>query len=144
MKNFILTIIVFLSTLSLSRPALAADNDFKIIVNPANPINIIDQKFLAEIYLKKKVYWPDMHAIFAVDLSASSNTRERFSEKVLDRPVSAVRSYWQQMLFSGRAVQPPELKTEQDVLSFVATHENAIGYVSSKMDLHDVRPLAIK
>jgi ABC-type phosphate transport system substrate-binding protein len=124
--------------------AHAEEAGFQVIVNTANNLDTIDQKFLAEAFLKKKTYWPDMRVIQVVDLESSSQVRRLFSEQILDRPVSAVRNYWQQILFSGRGVPPPEFKTEQEALNFVASHANAIGYVSNFADLHLVKVLKVQ
>jgi hypothetical protein len=124
--------------------AVARENGFQIIVNTANDITSVDQKFLAEVFLKKRIYWPNMRAILVVDLDTDSHVRRQFSEKILDRPISAVRNYWQQLIFSGRGVPPPEFKTEQEVLDFVASHEEAIGYVSNNPDIRGFKVLKVE
>jgi ABC-type phosphate transport system substrate-binding protein len=46
-----------------------------------------------------------------------------------------VKSYWQQQIFSGRDVPPPEKQTENDVVAFVRSNPGAIGYVSKGVDI---------
>lgn len=142
MKNLIHVLTILVIGLG-SQLAGAVDTNFQIIVNQSNPATSIDQKFLTEIFLKKKIYWPDNQNISVVDLESTSLARREFSEKILQRSVAAVRNYWQQLLFSGRGVPPPELKTEQEVLNFVSNHTNAIGYVSSKTELRGVKAVTI-
>jgi len=117
---------------------------FRIVVNPANNITTLDQKVLADIFLKKTTFWPDMKNILVVDLASTSPVRRQFSEQVLEKPISAVRNYWQQLLFSGREVPPPELKNDEEMVSFVSTHENAIGYVSGNADLRGLKTIRIR
>jgi ABC-type phosphate transport system substrate-binding protein len=143
MKILVNTVVVFLLWISSSSSALA-ESGFQVVVHPANSVNSVDQKYLAEIFLKKKIYWPDNRGIFVVDMVANSDVRRQFSERILDRPVSAVRNYWQQLLFSGRGVPPPELKSEQEVLEFIASHEDAIGYVSGSADVGGLKAVKIK
>ena len=50
---------------------------------------------------------------------------------MLHKSVSAVKSYWQQQIFSGRGVPPTERSTDSEVLAYVRSNPNAIGYVSS-------------
>ena len=59
------------------------------------------------------------------------------------RSVAAVKSYWQQMVFSGRGVPPPELDTEAQVVSFVLRNPGSVGYVSVGTSLHGARTLAV-
>jgi hypothetical protein len=49
---------------------------------------------------------------------------------VLSKSVSSIKAYWQQQIFSGRDVPPPEKQSEAEVLEFVRSNATAIGYVS--------------
>src|SRR5262245_29898277 len=86
-----------------------ADASFRIIVNPGNPATTVDRRFLADTFLKKVTRWPNGDLIRPVDQNADSAVRRRFSDDVIERSVEAVRSYWQQQIFSGREVPPPEV-----------------------------------
>jgi hypothetical protein len=55
-----------------------------------------------------------------------------------------VRSYWQQLIFSGRDVPPPELDSDADVVKYVSKHAGAIGYVSGNGDLAGVKVVIVK
>jgi hypothetical protein len=70
--------------------------------------------------------------------------RKRFSEAVLKRSVGAVRSYWQQRIFSGRDVPPPEVDSDEAVMAYVARYPGAIGYVSGTTKLVGVKELALR
>ena len=41
-----------------------------------------------------------------------------------------MKSYWQKMIFSGRATPPAELSTDTQVLELIRTNPDAVGYVS--------------
>ena len=70
-----------------------------------------------------------------VDLSESAPAREAFSTAVHHKPVKAVRAYWQQQIFSGRDVPPPEKTSDEQVIAFVRATPGAIGYVSAAAPL---------
>src|SRR4051812_20972356 len=99
-----------------SQGTRASSGSFRLIVNPANGVTALDRKFLADAFLKKTTRWPGGELIRPVDLGTESAIRRRFSEDVLGRSVAAVKSYWQQMIFSGRAVPPPELDSDEEVI----------------------------
>jgi ABC-type phosphate transport system substrate-binding protein len=109
----------------------SSTNSFQIIVNTENPIQSIDRKPLADMFLKRTTRWSDELVIQPVDLEPESEVREEFSQKILKRKATAVRSYWQRLLFSGRNIPPPEYKTDEEVIRFVSENRSAIGYVSS-------------
>jgi len=124
--------------------ALAEPNDgFRVVTHPSNRSVSVERGFLADAFLKKTTRWPGDEAIYPVDQGPEASVRQRFSEQVLRRSVFAVRSYWQQRIFSGRDVPPPELDSEDAVVAFVAKYPGAIGYVSGGAKLNGVRELPI-
>jgi len=103
---------------------------FVIVVHPRNPIESTGGEFLADAFLKKTTRWGSGETIQPVDLHPGSPVRKVFSETVLKRSISAVRRYWQQRIFSGRDLPPPELASEQAVIDYVVRNPGAVGYVS--------------
>lgn len=125
--------------------ARAADDvEFRVIVHPGNALKLVSREFLAAAFLKKASRWDDGETIRPVDLRADSWVRRRFSEDVLHRSVPAVRNYWQQRIFSGRDVPPPELDSEEAVVRYVAKYPGAVGYVSTSTKLAQARVLLLK
>jgi len=124
-------------------PPVAAPPAYRIIVHPTNPANTVSKTLLQDAFLKKTTRWPDDRNIRPADLKASSPVRVRFTEEVLGRTVAAVRSYWQQRIFSGRGVPPPELDSDQKVVAYVLEHEGAVGYVSGTANLQGARTVAL-
>jgi ABC-type phosphate transport system substrate-binding protein len=122
---------VGLALLLAGAPWLAAQTaPFHVVVHASNPVSALTRADLARIFLKKTSVWSDGKTVLPVDLGPESATRRGFSRRVLERDVASVKTYWQQMIFSGRAVPPPEKISEVDVLGFVRANSGAIGYVS--------------
>jgi ABC-type phosphate transport system substrate-binding protein len=117
---------------------------FLVIVNPDVTSTALDRKFLQDAFLKKVTRWPDGAAIHPADLTPSSAVRRRFSEDVLNRSVDAVRSYWQQRIFSGRDVPPPELDSDDEAVAYVLKHEGGIAYVSGSTKLNGARVVTVR
>jgi len=64
---------------------------------------------------------------------------------VVGREVSSVNSYWQFMIFSGRATPPVSVQSDEEVLKYVRLHREAIGYVSASTPLeHGVLEIVMK
>lgn len=117
---------------------------YQVIRNPDNPIEAVDRQFLEDAFLKKKTTWPDGAAIRPVDLAPASTARRQFSDDVLRRPVDAIRSYWQQRIFAGRELPPPEFGNDAEVVRFVLKERGAVGYVSNGAALNGAKPLTVK
>jgi ABC-type phosphate transport system substrate-binding protein len=91
----------------------------------------VSREFVADAFLKNVTRWSDDVAIHPADQRVDSVVRKRFSESILKRSVAAVKTYWQQRIFSGRGVPPPEFDADEAVVSYVESHPGAIGYVSA-------------
>ena len=97
---------------------------------------------VARIFLKKATKFPDGRSASPVDLAVNSSIRENFSKSVLGKPASAVDAYWQQQIFSGRDIPPPQ-KSENAAISFVRSNENGIAYVSAGADTKGVKVINV-
>ena len=120
--------------IGLAAAAVAAEpprSAYVVIVHPANRVSRIDRRFLAEAFLRRATRWPDDTPIHPVDLGPDARARIRFSEDVLSRSVASVRSYWQQRIFSGQGLPPPELSDDEAVVAYVLGHPGAVGYVAA-------------
>lgn len=120
----------------------AAPTEFKVIVHPERP-GQATRAFLADAFLKNASRWPDDEAIRPVDQRPDSAARRKFSEHVLRRSVEAVKTYWQQRIFSGRGVPPPELDSDEAVVRYVESHAGAVGYISGSAPAGKTRVIAI-
>ncbi len=116
---------------------------FRVVTNRDNSAGSVEREFLANAFLKKTTRWPDGAAIDAVDHRFGAPVRARFSEQVLRRSVAAIRNYWQQRIFTGRGVPPPELESDEAVLRYVGSRRGAVGYVSEAADVSGVKVLAL-
>ena len=117
---------------------------YRVIVNPANPVTETERPFLMRAFLKKITRWPDGSLIRPVDQDLESPVRRAFTEDVLGRTVAAVRNGWEQAIFDGRDVPPPELDTDAAVVEYVLRTPGAIGYVSPQAALNGARVLRIE
>lgn len=133
-----------LALVALGWAAAAQPPGFRVITHPGNPALSVERAFLADVFLKKTTRWPDDEVSYPVDQSPDSGTRERFSEQVLRRSVFAVRSYWQQRIFAGRGLPPPELESDDAVLRYVRSRPGAVGYVSDRAELGGVKVLSVR
>jgi ABC-type phosphate transport system substrate-binding protein len=116
---------------------------YKIIVNNSVPASSLSKKAASDLFLKKTTKWEGGAAVLPVDQLDSSSTREGFSKSIHGKTAAAVKSYWNQQIFSGREVPPVEKKSDAEVLSFVRSTPGAIGYVSDGAPTDGVRVVAV-
>ncbi|AMW06508.1 hypothetical protein GEMMAAP_02945 [Gemmatimonas phototrophica] len=124
--------------------APAAAQDFKVIVNSANSTTDLPADVTAKLFLKQTTKFPNGTAAQPVDQAKTSPVRATFSKTVLGRAVSAVESYWQQQIFSGKDVPPPAKASDDDVVAYVKATPGAIGYVSAGASTAGVKVVDVK
>lgn len=73
--------------------------------------------------------WPDGTEIRPVDHRVEARVRERFSRIVHGKSVAYVIRYWQRLIFAGRGIPPPEVKSAAAVMELVRANRGAIGYL---------------
>jgi ABC-type phosphate transport system substrate-binding protein len=117
---------------------------YRVICNPDNPLRETDRRFLQDLFLKKVTVWPDGQTARPVDLGPNSPLRRLFTSEILKRPVEAVRSYWQQRIFAGQEVPPPEVGSEDEVVRFVLGQRGSVGYVSNETALRGAKVLMVR
>jgi hypothetical protein len=117
---------------------------FRVIVNAENKVSGVSREFLANAFLRNVRDWDSGEGIAPVDLQPSSPVREEFSRRVLLRSIAAIRSYWQQRIFSGRGVPPPELESDAAVVRYVINNRGAVGYVSKSAELGAARAVTVR
>jgi ABC-type phosphate transport system substrate-binding protein len=110
-------------------PVMAAD--YVIIVNKANS-NDVDKAFVAKIYKGDAKSWASGDAVSAFDLPEDNPTRVAFDQNVAGKSVSQMKALWGQLVFSGKAVPPKKLDSDDDVKKAVAANKGAVGYISAE------------
>ncbi|HYG62461.1 MAG TPA: hypothetical protein VEL74_07755 [Thermoanaerobaculia bacterium] len=113
----------------------AASEFYVVIVNQENPLSVLPASEVSRIFLKRSERWPNGELILPIDLPEGSPVRESFSKEVHDRSTAAIRAYWQQLIFSGRGLPPPEKASGADIVEYVRSHRGGIGYVSVRTSL---------
>jgi hypothetical protein len=149
MRSFSIALFVFLTLAAFRAPSYAQRAErpavpYQIIVHPSNAASAVGRRFLEDAFLKKVTMWPSGQVILPADLGPNSRVRRQFTEDVLKRSVLAVRAYWQQRIFSGRDLPPPEFDSDDDVVKYVLRREGTIGYVSGAAHLNGCKVLTVE
>jgi ABC-type phosphate transport system substrate-binding protein len=109
-------------------PVMAAD--YVIIVNKANS-NEVNKDFVARIYKGDAKSWPSGDSVSAFDLPEDNPVRAAFDQGVAGKSISQMKALWGQLVFSGKAVPPKKMDSDDDVKKAVASNKGAVGYISA-------------
>ena len=132
MRN-VLGIIAAVGVLLAPRPAAAqtGDGHYKVIVNVNNPAAALMASELSRIYLGTANVWPDRTLVLAIDQPEGSPVHASFVREILGKDSISLSRYWEQAIFSGRAVPPRKLVNDLAIVDFVRSNPGAIAYVSA-------------
>jgi ABC-type phosphate transport system substrate-binding protein len=136
------TILAFALAALATGGATAAEQAI-VIVNPSNPTATMNKADVSKLFLKQTGTWSDGAKVVPVDLAKTSATRADFTRAVHGRSMEAILAYWNQKMFSGADVPPPQKTSERDVIEFVRANPGAVGYVSASAPVQQVKVLRI-
>jgi len=138
MKRTLAVLLLLVSTLT------AEAAQFKVIVNRSVNADSLSRQEVSDLFLKKTTKWRDGTEVAAVDQPDSSTVRDAFSKDIHGKPASAVKSYWNKQIFSGRDLPPLEKKSDAEVVAYVRSTAGAIGYVADSAATEGVRVVTVR
>ncbi|MEE2733459.1 MAG: phosphate ABC transporter substrate-binding protein [Pseudomonadota bacterium] len=109
--------------------ASSASGELAIIVNHSNDVREISVEDVASIFLGKTRQLPDGTKVIPLDQLEREGLKEEFYLKVVKKSLPQLNSYWSRLIFTGRGQPPFAVSGDDEVLEFVASNPNMIGYV---------------
>jgi len=120
-----------------------AQAGFRVIVHPTNPVTTLRAAVVSNLFLRKLTRWPNGQPVEPVDQAESSPVRRKLSPAIHGMDVPSVKSFWQEVVFSGRGEPPPERTSDAAVIAFVRANPNAVGYVGETTPADSVKVIAV-
>jgi len=105
------------------------DVGYRVVVHKSNSVNRLTRDQLSKIFLRQLTFWENRQHVLPVDQSADSPVRRTFTKQIHQRTIASVQTWWQQQIFTGGEVPPPERASDSEVLEYIRKYPSAIGYV---------------
>ena len=110
-------------------PVNAYAAEIAVIVNKANPIDSLTPKEVQQIFLAKKMSFPDGQQVVPVVYKYEHALHKKYLRKIVKKTRSQYQVYWTRMVFTGKS-QPPKSYSSQDtMLKMVASNPSYMGFV---------------
>lgn len=109
--------------------ASSASGELAIIVNASNQADAISVEQVASIFLGKTRSLPDGTKVIPIDQFEGEKPRAEFYSKVVQKSQAQLNSYWSRLIFTGKGQPPFAVTGDTEVLEFIASNPNMIGYV---------------
>jgi len=84
------------------------DVGYRVVVHKSNSVNRLTRDQLSKIFLRQLAFWENRQHVLPVDQSADSPVRRTFTKQIHQRTIASVQTWWQQQIFTGGEVPPPE------------------------------------
>lgn len=108
----------------------ASPGDFKVIVHSSTAGSRIPRAVVAAVFLRQVESWGNGVSIQVRDRSLTSPERVAFGSQVLGMTTLEMNQFWVRQMSRGKT--PPEVaQTDDEAISFVASHPGAISYVAA-------------
>ena len=134
---------MLLSLLSSATIVQGAEVD-TVVVNPNVNEQAISKNALRVIFGMRLQTWPDGMPIKVFVLPDDNPAHNDFSKEILNVFPYQLRAAWDRLTFSGTGQAPIEVRTEEEMLTKIATTPGAIGYLRGAMVNDHVHVLQIK
>jgi TonB family protein len=120
----------------------ALAGNVRIIANPSVRAEAISASEIKSVFLGERNSLRDGTHVEPV-LSTGGPAHEVFLKEYLGKSDDALQNYYRTLVFTGKGSMPKALRSDAEVVAYVAKTRGAIGYVSSAATLDGVRTLAV-
>lgn len=114
--------------LQLASPAQA--ESIYVVVHKKSSVDRLDLDAVRNIFLAKVKSFPGGGKAITIDQRESESAFVLFYSKVIGKSPRQLQSYWSKMVFSGKGEPPQKVGGNQDVIEFISSNPNMIGYVT--------------
>jgi TonB family protein len=126
---------------TLSPMCVRAAN-LRVIANPSVPADSISARELQSVFLGETTVLHDGTRVEPV-FEKGGSAHEAFLKDYLHESDDQLQNYFRSLVFSGRGTMPKSVRTDAEVVAYVAKTKGAIGYVSSETNTSGVKSLDI-
>lgn len=121
MRHFFITLLCVLSTTAYAK-------DFVVVVNKHSPINKLDKREVANIFLSKTTRLRGNNRVTPLELSDSAY-QELFYQEISGKTPSQINSYWTTLIFTGKGRPPKRIRKITQLIEVINNNPNAITYL---------------
>jgi len=115
----------------LSALSATAQAGVVVVMSPKAGVDSLTQGQVSQIFLAKSNTLPGGGAATPIDQAEGAPARDEFYKTVAGRDAAQLKSYWSQLVFTGKAKPPMKVSGDDAVKKAVAATPGAIGYIDA-------------
>lgn len=141
MSNFNQTIAILILILCVF--SVNAQEPLVVVVHKNNPIEELSRSELIDLFMGKYVAFPNNVKAIPVELNGDHEVKVEFYQSLVGMTLSRVNAYWSRLHFTGRKRAAVFKPNENDIINFIMTNEQAIGYMPQSLITGDLKVVYI-
>jgi len=142
-KNFLLSLTIIASIVSLTSATSADEPSITVIANEKGALTTLTMKELKSIFKGEKQRWPDGTKISIAFMKSSTPVGSATSNKVLKMSGDQLNKFWLALVFQGKAKAPFFYGSASEVESYVSQNVGAIGVVEAGYQAKGAKVISI-
>lgn len=125
----------------LSGWASALASNIRIIANPSVPVESISAAEVKSVFLEERHSLRDGTHVEPV--LSGGPAQAAFAKEFLGHGGDTLQNYYRTLVFTGKGLMPKVLRSDEEVVAYVARTRGAIGYVSATAAIDGVKTLTV-
>ncbi|ARN76217.1 hypothetical protein [Oceanicoccus sagamiensis] len=109
----------------------AAHAEVSVVVHPNIDMSNISPAQASNIFLGKTKTLPNGKLVIPIDQERSSDVRNEFYKKLVNKNQNQLNAYWARQVFTGKSQPPNQVSNDDEVKLLVADNPSMIGYINS-------------
>ncbi len=111
-----------------------------VVVNQEVEIKPLDQGDLRDFFLGKRSLIVDVQQADIV-IQDNDEKQDRFVKQFVGITSAQFRTYWKKMVFTGQGKAPTIRANDKEVVEYIKSHRDAVGYIDTSSPHEGVRVL---
>jgi len=111
----------------------AAQADVVAVVSSKNPLSALSKNEIADIFLGKRLRFPDGEQAVPIDQEPGVAARKEFYTAVVGKTEAQLKAHWSKVIFTGRGKPPAAVADSGAVKKLIAANPQAIGYIDRSL-----------
>jgi hypothetical protein len=107
-------------------------SDKKLVILASDNIETISLEAISNLYTLRQKLMPNSQRAQLTSQPINSEDTIGFTQKFFNYYPYQLKRIWDQAIFSGKARRPKQFDNADDLLAFIKSHDNAIGYLMIK------------
>lgn len=137
---------MLLTVTLLVAPVVAEHNpthQAKVITHNESNAKALTAQKLRAIFTLRQQYWRDGTPIRLFVLPANHAVHQEFTRTALGLYPYQLQRSWDRLSFSGVAMGPTEVRSEQEMIAAIKTHKGAIGYINVSLSATEAQHVEV-